>query len=268
MIEETKKDMAEVQERDKGAGWQRKVVVGVDRFALGLGRHWLLWLTLIIAIYVGVPFLAPVFMELDMPGPANAIYSFYDITCHQMAFRSWFLFGEQPYYPRAVAGLPVRSFEEYARDDPHFTGVDVDVLDAYLIYAAGKFIGNEQMGWKVGYCQRDIAIYGSMVLFGVVYGLLRKAGVHVPPLPFWAYILIALVPIGLDGGSQFLSNPPFNGLGLSWYPIRESTPFWRTLTGALFGIGNAWLAYPYLQESMDELAEEVQKKFARAGIQA
>jgi hypothetical protein len=52
---------------------------------------------------------------------------------------------------------------------------------------------------------------------------------------------------------------------LSFYPIRESTPFLRALTGALFGIGNAWLAYPYIEESMQETIEMLNEKLTRAG---
>jgi uncharacterized membrane protein len=202
-----------------------------------------------------------------MPGPANLIYGFYDKLCHQLTFRSWFLFGEQAYYPRERAGLHVRSFEEYASNEPFFEGLDVHTLDYPLLVAAGRFVGDDVMGWKVAYCQRDIAIYGSIALFCVVFGLLRRLGVKVPPLPFWAYILFGLVPVGLDGGIQLLANPPYNGLGLAWYPIYESTPYLRTLTGALFGICSAWLALPYLEESMDELAIEISRKFARAGIE-
>jgi uncharacterized membrane protein len=95
--------------------------------------------------------------------------------------------------------------------------------------------------------------------------LLKRWGIKIPYLPFWAYILIALVPIGLDGFSQLFANPPINGFGLALYPIRESTPFIRTLTGALFGIGNAWLSFPYIDDSMQETEEVIMNKLERAG---
>lgn len=254
------------EEQPKVTGRKRTIVIGIDRFVLCLARRWLTWVTVLTIIYVGLPFLSPVFMEMDMPGPANVIYMLYDKLCHQMTFRSWFLFGEQAYYPRERAGLTAGSFEEYAAADPYFDEVDVHTLDYYLIVVAGRFVGNEVMGWKVAYCQRDVAIYGAIALFGIVYGFLRRVGVRVPPLPLWAYLLFGLVPVGLDGGIQLFSNPPYNGFGLPWYPLHESTPFLRTLTGALFGICSAWLAFPYLDESMKELAAEVARKFERAGI--
>jgi hypothetical protein len=49
----------------------------------------------------------------------------------------------------------------------------------------------------------------------------------------------------------------------SLLPYRESTPFLRTLTGALFGTANAWLALPYLLASMAEIRRELEVKLAR-----
>jgi uncharacterized membrane protein len=205
-------------------------------------------------------------MHNGLTGIANIIYTIYGPPiCHQMAFRTWFLFGDQIAYPRELAGVPGASFEEYARQDPAFANVDINTLNAVLVFAARDFRGNPQMGYKVALCERDVAIYGSITLFGLVFALLRKLKVRVPYLPFWAYLLIAIAPIGLDGFSQLFASPPFNGFGLSFYPIRESTPFLRTLTGALFGIGNAWLAFPYVDDSMQETRELLEVKLAKAG---
>lgn len=253
-------------EAKRVTGWQRNVVLTLDRLVLGFARHWAAVLTLITGLYAGVPFLAPVAMQVGATGIANAIYTLYSPVCHQFAFRSWFLFGEQTVYPRARAGLPLGSFEEYASQEPFFAGVDVTTLDADLILAAKQFKGSPRMGWKVAFCERDVAIYGSIALFGVLFILLKARGIKIPYLPFWAYLLIALVPIGLDGLSQYFANPPFNGFGLPFYPVRESTPFLRVLTGALFGMGNAWLAYPYIEDSMRETAQLVEGKLIKAGV--
>ncbi len=247
-------------------GWQRKVVLTLDRLVLGFARHWAAVLTLIVGLYAGVPFLAPVAMQMGATGLANAIYTLYSPVCHQFAFRSWFLFGEQTVYPRARAGLPIGSFEEYASQEPFFASIDVTTLDTDLILAAKQFKGSPRMGWKVAFCERDVAIYGSIALFGVLFLVLKARGIKVPYLPFWTYLLIALVPIGLDGLSQYFANPPFNGFGLPFYPVRESTPFLRVLTGALFGMGNAWLAYPYIEDSMRETAQMVEGKLIKAGV--
>lgn len=250
------------------AGVGHAIAVALNKWLLSFARNWAAYLTALVLLYVGLPFVAPLAMHLGAPRVANVIYTVYGPVCHQFAFRSWYLFGEQAVYPRARAGVAsIGSFEQYASAEPAFAHVDdIYTLDPDLTWAARGFKGSERMGWKVALCQRDTAIYGALALFGIVFIMLQKAGIRVPYLPFWAYVLLAIVPIGLDGVSQLLANPPFNGFGLAVYPIRESTPFLRTLTGALFGIGNGWLAYPYIQESMEETHTAMQAKLVRAGI--
>jgi hypothetical protein len=64
-------------------------------------------------IYVGLPFLAPTLMKVGAETPANIIYRVYKPLCHQFGFRSFFLFGEQPFYPLAEARVAgYKTFEE------------------------------------------------------------------------------------------------------------------------------------------------------------
>jgi uncharacterized membrane protein len=259
----------ETSDAARATGAKRGVVLAVDRGILWFSRHWVAALTVLAGLYAGIPFLAPVAMNAGLTGPANVIYRVYSPVCHQFAFRSWFLFGNQPAYPRARADVQhLGTFEEYAGAEPAFDGVDVNVLDGDLVFAAKQFQGSERMGWKVAFCERDVSIYAAIALFGLAFIALKSMGVKVPPLPFWAYLLIAIAPIGLDGFSQLFANPPFNGFGLAWYPIRESTPFLRALTGGLFGLGNAWLAYPYIEESMQDTVKTLERKLSRAGERA
>jgi uncharacterized membrane protein len=246
-------------------GNKRKIVIALDKGILWFSRRWVILLSTLSLLYAGIPFLAPVAIETGHPSVAVAIYRIYSPLCHQFAFRSWFLYGDQIAYPRENAGVAGGSFEDYASQDHFFDGIDIHTLDEDLIYAAKQFVGNEEMGWKVAFCERDVAIYSTIALSGFLFMILKWAGVKVPYLPFWVYVLIALVPMGIDGGSQFLANPPFNGFGLAFYPIRESTPFLRVLTGALFGLGNAWLAIPYIDDSMKETEELVLNKLKKAG---
>ncbi|RMF48821.1 MAG: hypothetical protein D6755_03190, partial [Anaerolineae bacterium] len=67
-----------------------------NRIGLWFARHYLLVFNVFLALYVGLPFLAPVLMHAGWTRPARWIYRAYGAACHQLAFRSWFLFGEQP----------------------------------------------------------------------------------------------------------------------------------------------------------------------------
>ena len=233
-------------EKPRVTGRTRDIVIGLDKAILSLARHWLLFINLAIFIYVGLPFAAPMLMQAGAPGPARLIYGLYGGLCHQLGYRSWFLFGEQAAYPRDV-------FEE-------FTGIDPD-----NIFAARAFVGNETMGWKVASCERDVAIYGVMLLVGLLFTVPAIRN-RVKPLPWLAYGLIGIAPIALDGFSQLFSQLPQGIFLFDWIPYRESTPFLRSLTGGLFGLANAWLAFPYIRQSAQEVEAELSAKLARAGV--
>jgi hypothetical protein len=85
-------------------GWQRSLVIGIDRVIYWVSKRWVLVFSFLAGIYVGLPILAPVLMNAGATGPARVIYTVYSPMCHQMVQRSFFLFGEQAVYPRDIAG--------------------------------------------------------------------------------------------------------------------------------------------------------------------
>lgn len=224
------------------SSFERRFALGVNRAILSFTRHWLLVFNLMVFLFVGLPFLAPVLMKTGATGPARAIYRVYSPLCHQLAFRSWFLFGEQAAYPRAVAGLPGTSYGAA-------TGLNEN---DYL--AAKRFVGDEQLGYKVAFCERDIAIYVGILAAGMGFALVRRR-LRPPSMPVW--VLVGIVPLALDGVSQLVSAFPGYPFG-----VRESTPLLRTVTGLLFGISCVWLAYPHAEEAMAEARGELVTKLS------
>lgn len=221
-----------------------------DRVSYWISRHYLLLMNLFLLLYFGLPFMAPVFRKAGLDAPADVIYKMYSPLCHQWSFRSWFLFGEQAYYPHAAANIPgIITFEEA-------TGI-TDFNDPGRTQAR-VFDGNETLGYKIALCERDEAIWGSMFLFGIVYAI---SGRRIKKLHWLLWIIIGLGPIGLDGFSQLLSQIPGNFLH-SLLPYRESTPFLRSLTGFLFGWTTAWFTIPLMEETMEESRQALAKKFA------
>ena len=169
----------------------------------GVRRHWLHVVNAAVAVFVGLPFLAPVLLALGLDAPATAIYAAYQLVCHQWAFRSYFLFGAQPEYGPAVLGSLVGQDAMYG------------------------FVGSPELGYKVAFCERDVAIYLAVLVAGIAYGRLRE---RLPGLSLAGYALLIL-PMALDGFTQVFG----------W---RESTVELRTITGALFGLASVWLIYP------------------------
>ncbi|HNS02754.1 MAG TPA: DUF2085 domain-containing protein [Anaerolineae bacterium] len=196
-----------------------------DRLVLGIARHWVALFCIALLLYVGIPFLAPLLMQVGLTGPARVIYLIYSPACHQLPDRSYFLFGEQHVY----------SLEELEA---------ANVLPGSGLMERRRFVGDEALGWKTALCQRDVAIYGTMIAAGMLFALVRRRAPRLSPLVF----ILFLLPIAVDGVSQLLG-------------LRTSNWWLRSLTGALFGLGVVWLTYPYIQESMDEIRANVEKKY-------
>lgn len=228
-------------------------VTFADRAMYWVSRHYLALLNLVMLLYFGLPILAPVLMNAGATGPANVIYTLYKPLCHQFGFRSFFLFGEQSYYPLAEADIhDVITFEAA-------TGLqDLSNPAGLARFEARNFVGNEAMGYKMALCERDMAIYAAIFLFGVLFSV---TGRRLKPLHWTLWILIGMVPVGLDGFSQLFSQMEWSWLE-AILPYRESTPFLRVLTGGLFGFATAWFAYPSIEESMAETRQFFVKKFA------
>lgn len=219
-----------------------------DKFSYWFSKHYMSVFNLLVLIYFGLPILAPVMMNVGAYAPARLIYRAYGLVCHQLAYRSFFLFGEQVVYPRSsVDVIGLSSFSES-------TGLSEGSTMSELM-AAKEFIGDDNLGYKVALCQRDVAIYGGILLFGLLFSLF---GHRIPSLPWYLWILLGLIPIGVDGLSQLVSQPPLNLLNL-----RESTPIIRSLTGGLFGFMTAWFGYPLVEEAMSDTRKILAKKRLR-----
>jgi uncharacterized membrane protein len=165
--------------------------------------HWLFLLNLGLALFVAGAFAAPILAATGASTLASSLYDVYHLTCHQWAFRSFFLFGPQAIY--SPAQLAAQGLDPF------------------------RFIGSPTLGWKMAFCERDLAIYLGLLAVGLWYARQRD---RVQPLGFLPYCLLAL-PMALDGFTQLFG----------W---RESTWELRVTTGLIFGVASAWLILPRL----------------------
>lgn len=233
--------------------------IRLNRWTLGMTRNWLRITLVVIGLYATLPFVAPTMMKLGWTLPAQVLYTLYSPMCHQFAFRSIFLYGEQPFYPREIANSPYQSYETATTNIENVAKpTSLSDFSLEFIWSSREFRGNETMGYKTTLCARDVAIYVALFIGGLIYQRLRY---RVRPLPIWIFVIAGLGPIGLDGFSQLLSYPPF-----SWWDIRETLPFFRISTGAMFGLMTAWLAFPYIEDAMLDTREQIEAKFHRAQL--
>lgn len=246
---ERAKNIAEIDQKVAASEAMMPVkITRADRFSYWISRHYMFVLNTLVLIYVGLPFLAPVLMSAGYTRPAAPIYRFYGLVCHQLAFRSWFINGDQAAYPREAA--------EVSGLVPFGVATGIGEDDEL---AARAYVGEPGIGYKVGLCERDVAIYGGILLFGLIFSL---TGRRIKPLPWYLWLLFGILPIAIDGFSQLLSQPP-----LGFFPYRESTPLLRSVTGFLFGFTTAWFGFPIVEESMVDVRRYYGQKLARAKAQ-
>lgn len=206
-----------------------RLAEGADRLVMGIARHWLALVNVGVAVYLFLPFLAPAFLYIGWTRPAQAIYGIYSFACHQLPDHSYFLFGQEPLY--SLQALEAQGLT-----------ADLNVLERRF------FVGDESLGYKVAICQRDVAIYGAVLLTGLLFVFVRRRA-RSPGLKIYALFLI---PIALDGFTQL-------------FGLRTSNWWLRTLTGALFGGASVWLAFPYIEEAFrDVLRTESLRRRQRA----
>lgn len=241
----------------------RSLTIKANRLIYWLSRHWLLTFNLILTMFVGLPWLAPFFMELGWTRAGRAIYLIYSTQCHQLPQRSFFLFG-----PKLMIALDQIQSIWQNTNNP-------------LILR--QFIGNSQTGWKVAWSDRMVYMYTSLILWGWLYWPLRK---RVKPLS-WQGLALFLLPMALDGLSHMLSDITAGiGLGFrytnAWLAALTNRAFpatfyvgdalgsfnsWaRLLTGLLFGLGVVWFFYPRLHNVFKDMAHQIEVKFNKAGL--
>lgn len=250
-----------MSEQVAAIGRTRNLATRIDRLVLSFSRHWLLVFSILLGLYVGLPFLAPIFMQVGWTGAAGVIYTLYSTQCHQLPQRSFFLFGSKPMYSlveiQAVWG------------------------DSNNPMVLRQFIGDTAMGWKVAWSDRMVSMYGAVLLFALLWGVLQR---RVKPLPWWGLGLL-LLPMAADGVSHFVSD--LFGIGHGFRDSNEwlarltghslppafyagdslgSLNSWlRLLTGLLFGLGVVWFGFPYLARGLADVRDQFEAKLRRAG---
>ncbi len=209
-----------------------------------LQRYWIIPLSILLGLYAGTPFLAPVFMHIGWTSAAKVIYFIYSWLCHQLPERSFFLFGSRFTYSLAEVQNAWQN-----------------TISPVILR---QFIGNPELGWKVAWSDRMVSMVTSLWFFGLVWWMVRR---RVKPLPWWGLVLF-LLPMAVDGTSHFFSDLAGIGRGFRdvniWLAVLTRHSFqasfyagdaWgsfnsliRLLTGILFGVGIVWYTYPYMDK--------------------
>jgi len=177
-------------------------------------------------IYLALTFLlsasvfAVPFISFSDEETGGKLYDVFSPLCHQKLSRSHCIFKDELGYYMADC---TPQTGEYVADD-------------------SKLISSERdghKGYKFPVCSRDVGLYLFMFFGALVYPLIRRIeDRNIPPA---IYLIIAILPLALDGTMQFVTD-------LGFLPfIYESTNTIRFLTGALAGFAVSFYMIPLMQ---------------------
>ena len=239
----------------------RSLAITLNKAAYVFSRRWFIGMVFLTGLWVGLPWLAPIFMRFGWTKSAEVIYFLYSFQCHQLPQRSFFLYGQNLMYP--------------------LDQIQAVWQDTFNPVVLRQFIGNPIMGYKVAWSDRMVSAYTSIPLAALLWWPVRK---RVRPLTVLGFVLLSL-PMAIDGGTHVISDLAGIGQGFrytnEWLALltKNSLPstfylgealgsfnsLMRLITGILFGIGIVWLSFPHLHAGFEESTRAIEEKFARAG---
>jgi len=168
----------------------------------------------ILTLFNLVMLATPLIMASDY-STGNTLHEFFSLTCHQIISRS------HCYYPE-----------------------DGSFGDCPNIFSDEPTADSEKgTAYKFPVCARDLPLYLAAWLGGIAVYFTKWKDSRTPPNPL--YFVLALIPIALDGGTQFIG-------------LRESTNDLRAITGAIAGFAFSFYFIPMLNALL--IKEEKPKK--------
>ena len=124
-----------------------------------------------------------------------------------------------------------------------------------------------------------VSMYGSLWVGGLLYALFRN---RLPSLSPLAWVLLGIVPIGLDGLSHMLNDvmAGISGTGFrdtnAWLQFLTGNIFpasfyagdalgsfnslTRLVTGALLGLTTIWFLFPFVDTAMQDVKHQARKQ--------
>ena len=163
--------------------------------------HWFEVFAVAYGLWIGLPWLAPVMMQIGQNELGKAIYFVYSLFCHQLPERSFFLFGPQTMYSLSDVQMAWQ-----------------DTLNPMVLR---RFIGNDALGWKLAWSDRMVSFYTTVWLSAIAWWPFRR---KIKALPWWGFVLL-LLPMFVDGITHAVSD--FSGLGRGF---RDSNDWLLALT--------------------------------------
>jgi uncharacterized membrane protein len=226
-----------------------KLTQAIDKVVLLLADHWLAAANLLLLVYLGLPFLAPILLAHGYFFAANTIYGLYSVACHQLPSRAYYLYGQQV----AICHRDVAIYSAM-------------VLGGLMFGLVRHRLKPLPVGWYIVLIA-PMSLDGGMQFLAELEDYVSLTGVWLGGIALMAGLAIFLYRRGKPGWPWVLFFAA--GLGgllyLQFIGPYSSNLLNRTVTGAMFGFSTIWLAYPYFEDTFREIGQFQRRKLTASG---
>jgi uncharacterized membrane protein len=201
----------------------------------------------------------PVRVKLGAGRLAKALYVLCGAHCHQFADRFFFLFGTKWMYS--------------------YTDLLSAGIDASTPLGLRAVFGNPELGYKVAWSEPMVALYGGILLGGVIVALLRRR------FRSSTWVPLLMVPVFLDGTTHKVSDCSGLGQGFrhgnAWLAVLTQgilpesfyvgngtgsfNSWMRLVSGLLAGLAAAFASYPLLEDAFGGARRAAENRFESPG---
>jgi uncharacterized membrane protein len=140
---------------------------------------------------------------------------------------------------------------------PYLAAKEFQLPSKFLYYFFSHFCHQRPersfflFGKQLPVCARDVSLYMAAFISSVSYPKLRN--ICTTTMPSKLYLVLFLLPMALDGGTQLLG-------------LRESTNLLRCITGILAGLIAPFFAIPLMMGSCSSIDVENSESSNREGV--
>lgn len=215
-----------------------KIEKGCNRLWYIVAKHWLFTANLLLGLYAGLPYLAPILAHYGYNRPASLIYMAYRFTCHQLPSRSFFVFDHQ-------AALCHRCTAIWAT---FFLGGLV------YVFVRNRKVKPLPFHWWI-LALIPIGLDGGTQLMGPLYEVFPDWWLTGFAIGLCILLIVSLRMAGVSNWQYYLFVLCFP-IGMIFVQLtgtRESTWQLRTITGAILGLAYAGLIFPMMEESFQDI---------------
>ncbi len=223
----------------------------INRQTWRFAKHWLLVINAFMALFIGLPYLAPILAHYGFNSAALVIYRAYRVTCHQQPERSFHIFGYQAALCHRCTAIWLSFF-----------------LGGLIFILLRHRLRGLPFHWWI-LAMIPVGLDGGTQLIGPVYELLNPWFLTGFAIIVWLVLTVVMYKQGVRNWQYYLFVLCFP-LGMGYVHltgVRLSNWHLRSITGAILGFSYVWLIFPMMEEAFKDWYQGLSERFGYVDLQ-